>query len=99
MAKHERSAAGQKRETPLDLRHVRREIRTALELALVALAPAELIDRLAKSAGLFEAIAELPTDSAPVVALIPGLMTSARSALDDWQAWHHGYLEKKIPRG
>ena len=99
MAKRERAAAGQKGDTSLDLTHLRREVRTALELALVALAPAELIDNLAKSAGLFEAIAELPADSAPVAALIPGLTTSSRSALDDWRTWHHRYLEKKIPRG
>ena len=68
MAKRERTAAGQKDEKVLDLTHLRRETRTALELAVVALAPSELIDRLAKSAGLLEAIAELPTDSAPVVA-------------------------------
>src|SRR3954467_14671083 len=98
MAKRERTAAGQKGETPLDFSHLRRETRTALELAVVALAPSELIDRLAKSAGLLEAIAELPTDSAPVVALVPRLVTSARSALDDWHTWHRGYLEK-IPRG
>jgi hypothetical protein len=99
MAKRERPAVGQKGETLLDLNHLRRETRTALELAVVALAPSELIERLAKSAGLLEAIAELPTDSAPVVALVPGLVMSARSALDDWHTWHREYLEKKIPRG
>ena len=99
MAKRERTAAGQKDEKLLDLSHLRRETRTALELAVVALAPSELIDHLAKSAGLLEAIAELPTDSAPVVALVPGLMTSARGALDDWHKWYRRYLDKKIPRG
>ena len=98
MAKRERTAAGEKGETLMDLRHLRRETRTALELAVVALAPSELIDGLAKSAGLLEAISELPTDSAPVVALVPGLVTSARTALDVWHTWHRGYLEK-IPRG
>ena len=99
MAKRERAAAGQKGETLLDLSHLRRETRTALELAVVALAPSELIDPLAKAAGLLEAIDELPTDSAPVVALVPSLVASARSALDDWRTWHREYLEKKIPRG
>src|ERR1700737_4149548 len=99
MAKRERTAAGQKGETLLDLSHLRRETRTALELAVVALAPSELMDRLAKAAGLLEALAELPTDTAPGGALAPGLVTSTKSALDDWHTWQSRYLEKKIPRG
>src|SRR5947207_11809953 len=99
MAKRERTAAGQKDETLLDLSHLRRETRTALELAVVALAPSELVDRLAKSAGLLEAIAELPRDSAPVVALVTGPMTSARRALDDCHTWCRRSLAEKIARG
>ena len=83
----------------LDLSHLRRDARTALELAVVALAPGELVDRLAVSAGLLEALVELPTDSAPVIALVPKLVTRTRSALDDWQKWHHEHLERRIPRG
>jgi hypothetical protein len=86
-------------ETPLDLSHLRREARTALELAVVALAPPELIDRLAISTGLLEALAELPTDSAPVMALVPRLGTRTRDALEDWQKWHEEHLDKRIPRG
>jgi hypothetical protein len=85
--------------TPLDLSHLRREARTALELAVVTLAPSELVDRLAAVAGLLEALVELPPDSAPVVALVPTLQTRAKSALDDWSQWHKEHLEKKIPRG
>src|SRR5207248_1415942 len=51
MAKRERTAAGEKGETLMDLRHLRRETRTALELAVVALAPLELIDRLGEVGG------------------------------------------------
>jgi hypothetical protein len=86
-------------ETSLDLNHIRREVRTALELAVVALAPGELIDRLAASAGLLEALVELPADSPPVITLVPKLVTRTRSALDEWQRWNHEHLEKKIPRG
>jgi hypothetical protein len=86
------------RDTSLDLSHLRRDTRTALELAVVALAPLELIDRLAASVGLLEALAALPTDSAPVIALVPKLVTRTRSALGDWQKWHGEHLEK-IPRG
>lgn len=84
---------------PLDLSHLRRDARTALELAVVALAPGELIDRLAVSAGLLEALVELPTDSAPVTALVPKVVLRTRRALEDWQKWHDEHLEKKIPRG
>ena len=84
--------------TPLDLRHLRREARTALELAVVALAPSELVERLATAAGLLEALVELPTDSAPVIALVPSVESRTRTALDDWQKWQKEHLEKRIPR-
>jgi len=83
----------------LDLSHLRRESRTALELAVVALAPAEIVDRLATAAGLLEALVELPTDSAPVIALVPRVQAQAKSALDAWQKWQQEHLEKKMPRG
>ena len=83
----------------MDLSHLRRESRTALELAVVAMAPSELVDRLAAAAGLLEALVELPTDSAPVIALVPKLVTRTQRALEDWRRWHHEHLEKKIPRG
>ena len=98
MAKRQRTGASRKTDA-LDLSHLRRETRTALELAVVALAPSELIEPLARAAGLLEAITELPTDSVPVIALIPGLVRGANSALQGWNAWHQAYLEKKIPRG
>jgi hypothetical protein len=84
---------------PLDLRHLRRDARTALELAVVALAPSHLVDRLATVAGLLEALLELPTDSAPVIALVPEVQSRAQSALEDWRKWEKEYLEKRIPRG
>lgn len=99
MSKHRRTTDLDGRETSLDLRHLRRDVRTALELAVVALAPGEVVDRLAVSAGLLEALVELPTDSAPVIALMPKVVTRTRRALEDWQKWHDEHLEKKIPRG
>ena len=89
-----RSEAG----TPLDLSHLRRDARTALELAIVALAPSELVDRLAAAAGLLEALVELPTDSAPVLALVPSVHDRTKKALDDWREWQKDYFEKRIPR-
>lgn len=82
----------------LNLSHLRRETRTALELAVVALAPSELINGLAACAGLLEALIELPADSPPALALIPGLAERTRTALDQWGAWRHDHLEKKLAR-
>jgi hypothetical protein len=83
-------------ETPLDLRHLRREARTALELAIVALAPADLIDQLAAAAGLLEAINELPADSPPALALAPKAAARARSALDAWREYDERYVRKAL---
>jgi len=82
----------------MDLIHLRRDSRTALELAVIALAPSELVERLAASAGLLEALVELPVDSAPVIALVPGLAKRTRTTLEDWQKWRQEHLEKRIPR-
>jgi hypothetical protein len=86
-------------EPGLGLSHLRREARTALELAVIALAPSPLIGRLASVAGLLEALIELPANSPPALALVPGLVERARQSLDDWQTWHRENLEKKMPRG
>ena len=85
-------------ESQMDLNHLRRESRTALELAVVAMAPSELVDRLATAAGMLEALQELPTDSAPVIAIVPRAVTHTRGALDDWRKWNQAHLEGKIPR-
>lgn len=74
----------------MDLSHLRRESRTALELAIVELAPTDLIDRLAVVTGLLEALAELPADSAPAITLGPGTADRARVALKAWHAWTNG---------
>jgi hypothetical protein len=71
----------------LDLSHLRREARTALELAIVELAPTDLIDRLALVTGLLESLAELPGDSAPAIALGPPTADRARIALKLWRDW------------
>ena len=88
MTKRPRAAKVEHPESQLDLTHLRRETRTALELAIVAVAPSDLIDRLAWAAGLIEAIAELPSSSPPVVALLPKLTSRTKRALEQWSAWH-----------
>ena len=87
MTKRPRVAKLERSESQLDLTHLRRETRTALELAVVAIAPSDLIDRLAWAAGLLEAIAELPPSGPPVVALMPKLTSRTKLALQQWSAW------------
>lgn len=99
MSQHGRSTEAEPAQLQLELSHLRRESRTALELAVVAMAPSDLVDRLAAAAGLLEALVDLPTDSAPVAAVVPRVRARTRSALEDWQKWHHEHLERKIPRG
>ena len=82
----------------MNLTHLRRETRTALELAVVALAPSQLVDRLAAAAGLLEVLTELPPDSPPAVATVPRAATRARTALDEWRTWHEAHRDRRIPR-
>ena len=82
----------------LELTHQRRDARTALELAVVALAPWSVIQRLATAAGLLEALSELPPDSPPALALVPKAAALAKDALDQWNKWEKEHLEQKLPR-
>ena len=94
MTEHQRNTGVENSEAALDLSHLRRETRTALELAVVASAPQDLLDRLAWAAGLLEAIVELPPNSPPVLALLPKLTKRARSTLEQWTSWQAERLAK-----
>ena len=76
-------------------RHLRRACRTALELELVGGAPAAMIEHLAASAGLLEAMSEVRGESAPVVALAETARERAHAALAEWHAWE----SENLPRG
>ncbi len=78
----------------MEIRHLCREARTALELAIAAFAPGELIDRLAMMAGLLDAIIEFPLDSPPVLPLLPRTMERARQVLDEWGKWQDKHPPK-----
>jgi hypothetical protein len=71
----------------LRVSHLRRDVKTALELAVAALARTDLIDALATAAGLLEALAEFPKSSAPVVAMLPRATQLADEALTAWRSW------------
>ena len=86
-------------DTSKDLGQLRHDARIALDLAVVALAPSQLIERLAMAVGLLESLSELPEDSPPVVALVPKAVAGAKSSLGDWRTWHKQHLEKRIPSG
>jgi hypothetical protein len=74
-------------EGALRLSHLRREVKTALELAVAALAHAEIIDQLATAAGLLEALNEFPRSSAPVLATLPRASELAEQSLLAWRDW------------
>ena len=82
-----------------ELGHLRQEARSALDLAVVALAPTPLVERLATAVGLLESLAELPADSPPVMAMVPKTLAEAKSGLEDWRAWYKQYLARRIPTG
>jgi hypothetical protein len=82
-----------------ELGGLRQEARAALDLAVVALAPSQMVDGLATAVGLLEALAELPADSPPVIALLPKTLSRAKTSLADWRAWHAQYLDRRIPSG
>lgn len=84
--------AMQEREGTIDketeVRHLLRNLKTSLELAIVALAPSDLLNRLGRVAGLLEAVSQLPTDEGPAQALIPGLIADGLAAIGAWDKWH-----------
>ena len=84
----------ERKTSQLELRHLEREARTAVELGIVGLCPQELVDRLAAVCGLLVAVAELPVDSPPVAVLVPKLEMRANTALREWAAWQEEHLRK-----
>jgi len=85
--------------SPAEPGTLRHQARTALDLAVVALAPSQLIERLAMASGLLESLGDLPADSPPVIAMVPKAVAGAKSSLDDWHGWLKQHLGKRIPSG
>lgn len=81
-------------ESDIELRHLRREVKTAVEMAIVELAPAKLVERLASVAGLLEALSELPHNCPPALALTPTVTASGKAALAEWRKWEQAHVKK-----
>jgi hypothetical protein len=73
-----------------EIRHLLRTVKTSVELAIVARAPGELLNRLGRVAGLLEAVSQLPTDE-PAQGLIPGLIADGVAAIDAWSKWQRSH--------
>jgi hypothetical protein len=70
-----------------EVRHLLRNVKTSLELAIVARAPSDLLNRLGRVAGLLDAVSQLPTDEGPAQALTAGLIADGLAAVDAWDKW------------
>ena len=74
-------------EGTMHLRHLAREVSTAVELALVRLAPNPLIEELAAVAGLLGALQELPLDTEALGVWATEAAERATKGLERWRAW------------
>jgi hypothetical protein len=73
-----------------ELRHLLRTVKTSLELAILARAPGDLVNRLARAAGLLDALSQLPTNGGPAREMAAGVLADALSAIDLWGIWEKG---------
>jgi hypothetical protein len=78
----------------MELRHLAREVKTSLELALAALAPSDLVDHLAIGAGLLDAITDMALDEATTVPLVTRTVERAKQALAAWHRWRDDHPPK-----
>jgi hypothetical protein len=74
-----------------EVRHLLRSVKTSLELAIVARAPSDLLNRLGRVAGLLDAVSQLPTDEGPAQALTAGLIADGLAAVDAWSKWQRSH--------
>ncbi len=78
----------------MELRHLARDVKTSLELALAALAPSDLVDRLAIGAGLLDAITDMALDEAGTTPLVTRTVARANEALAAWRRWRDDHPPK-----
>ena len=70
-----------------EIRHLLRTVKTALELAIVARAPTDLLNRLGRVSGLLDALSQLPIDEGPAQAMTPGLVADGVATVAAWHKW------------
>jgi hypothetical protein len=78
----------------MQLLHLAREAKTALELAIAGMAPTDLVDRLAVVAGLLEAFSGLALDETATLPLLASTTERANKALAEWQRWQKDHPPK-----
>jgi hypothetical protein len=83
MADHEH----QPLDASTEMRHLLRTVKTSLELAIMARAPSDLVNRLARASGLLDAVNQLPTDEGPAGEMIAAVLADALSAVELWRVW------------
>ena len=76
-----------KLDTTGEIRHLLRTVKTSLELAILARAPVDLVNRLARVSGLLDAVSQLPTDEGPAQEMTATLIADAFSAVEVWRVW------------
>ena len=69
------------------MRHLLRAVKTSTELAILARAPPELVNRLARVSGMLDAVSQLAVDAGPARDLSPALMADALAAVEHWRSW------------
>ncbi len=80
----------------MELRHLAREVKTGLELAIAALAPSDLVDRLAVAAGLLDAITDMALNEAATLPLVTRTVERANKALAAWHQWRDDHPPKAL---
>jgi hypothetical protein len=74
-----------------ELRHLLRTVKTSLELAIIARAPTDLLNRLGRVAGLLDAVSQLPTEEGPAQAMTAGLIADGLASVDAWSKWQKAH--------
>ena len=80
---------GQPLDMASEVRHLLRTVKTSLELAIIARAPSDLVNRLGRVAGLLDAVSQLATDEGPAREMTPALLADALSAVELWRVWEN----------
>ena len=70
-----------------EMRHLLRAAKTSTELAILARAPTELVNRLARVSGLLDAVSQLDVDAGPARELTPSLIADALATIESWRSW------------